>query len=119
MLPIAILNSRLASASDDLSVRIWDVESARELQRLSGHTISPYGVRFSPDGKRLASAAGHRWQPQHAGEVIVWDVATWQCETYSETSAGFFAAVFTPDGKSLAGAATDGVIRLWDVASER
>ncbi|MEM7496243.1 MAG: pentapeptide repeat-containing protein, partial [Myxococcota bacterium] len=38
----------LASASDDQTVRLWDVQSGAELKVFKGHTSSVYSVGFSP-----------------------------------------------------------------------
>src|SRR4028119_1242760 len=47
----------LATGSKDSTVRLWDVERAFELRKLSGHTAWIKAVAFSPDGKLLASAS--------------------------------------------------------------
>jgi WD40 repeat protein len=48
----------LASASDDKTVRLWDVASRQVLgQSLTGHMGNVNSVAFSPDGKTLASAS--------------------------------------------------------------
>jgi WD40 repeat protein len=47
---------RLASASDDQTVKLWEVASGQELLTLQGHTHLVKCVVFSPDGQRLASA---------------------------------------------------------------
>jgi WD40 repeat protein len=39
----------------DLTVRIWDLQSAKELIRFAGHTASVTAVVFAPDGKQLVS----------------------------------------------------------------
>src|SRR6202000_404338 len=45
---------RLASASYDGTVRLWDGITG---ELLLGHTDAVHGVAFSPDGRRLASAS--------------------------------------------------------------
>src|SRR5262249_35059734 len=48
---------RLASASQDGTVKVWDAISGQEALTLQGHTSTVYSVAFSPDGQRLASAS--------------------------------------------------------------
>jgi predicted NACHT family NTPase len=47
----------LASTGNDLTVRLWDVESGEELQRLTGHKDFVQSVAFHPEGTLLASAS--------------------------------------------------------------
>jgi len=48
---------RLASASDDSTIKLWDPATGQELLTLKGHEEGVLSVAFSPDGKRLASAS--------------------------------------------------------------
>ena len=48
---------RLASASADGTVKVWDAATGQETLTLKGHTGEVNSVAFSPDGKRLASAS--------------------------------------------------------------
>ena len=48
---------RLATASADKTVRIWDVATGRTVQTLTGHTAGVDAVRFSPDGRKVATGA--------------------------------------------------------------
>jgi len=59
----------LASASDDKTVRLWDVETSTCLQTLQGHSDWVRAVAFSPDGVTLASASDDE-------TVRLWDVGT-------------------------------------------
>ena len=62
---------RIASASDDQTVKVWDAATGQELLTLSGHTDGVISVAYSPDGRRIASASYDR-------TVKVWDAATGQ-----------------------------------------
>ena len=59
----------VASASDDRTVRLWDVVTGAALQTLEGHSGSVNSVAFSPDGKLVASASDDR-------TVRLWDAVT-------------------------------------------
>ncbi|KAF2192930.1 HET-domain-containing protein [Zopfia rhizophila CBS 207.26] len=50
-------STRLASASDDWIVKIWDASSGECLQTLEGHSDAVNRVAFSHDSTRLASAS--------------------------------------------------------------
>ncbi len=60
--------TRLASASNDNSVKLWDAATGQELHTLKGHTVPVACVCFGPDGTRLASASFDR-------TAKVWDVS--------------------------------------------
>lgn len=60
---------RLASASEDGVVVIWDTATMRPLHRWSAHSLQVNTVLFSPDGKRLVTAG-------EEGKVKIWDVQT-------------------------------------------
>lgn len=48
---------RLAPASFDNTVKVWEVATGRELLTLRGHEGTVDSVAFSPDGQRLASTS--------------------------------------------------------------
>ena len=85
----------LASASQNRTIRIWDV--ATGAHKLTGHNAYIYSVAFSPDGKTLASGSEN-------GRIRLWDITTGQ---YRVTLEGHRSAVrsvaFSPDGKTQAG----------------
>ncbi|XP_072299410.1 coronin-7-like isoform X1 [Eucyclogobius newberryi] len=45
----------LVSSSYDLTVRLWSLESGKEVKILSGHEDQVFGMAWSPDGKLLAT----------------------------------------------------------------
>jgi hypothetical protein len=99
--------ARLASASHDQTVKLWDVASGRLLRTLTGHKAFIHGVAWSPDGARLASAGGDRM-------VKIWDAATGQeLRTLRRHTSWVSGVAFSPNGDWLASVGGDG-IRLWD-----
>src|SRR5262249_17404268 len=52
--------TRLASASVDKTVKLWNTTTGKEFFTLRGHTQPVHGVAFSPDGRRLVSGSGGR-----------------------------------------------------------
>lgn len=60
----------LVGGARDNTIRIWDVQTGREIKTLSGHELPVGGVAFSADGRTLTSASGEA--------VKVWDVASGQ-----------------------------------------
>jgi WD40 repeat protein len=47
----------LASCSQDKTVKLWSIESQREVTTLQSHRSEVNSVAFSPDGKYLASGS--------------------------------------------------------------
>ena len=65
-------SARLASASNDNTVKIWDASSGECLQTLEGHSWGVTSVAFSPDSARLASAS-------YDNTVKIWDAHSGAC----------------------------------------
>ena len=61
---------RLASASGDRTVKVWDAATGQEILTLKGHTDSVTSVAFSPDGKRIASCRPDGRQRRRDGEGV-------------------------------------------------
>jgi Flp pilus assembly protein TadD len=101
---------RLASASWDGTVRVWDAVGGQELLTLKGHTGAVLGVAYSPDGRRLASAGAD-------GTVRIWHGTDGQELLALKGHTGQVQGVaFGPDGQQLAWASDDGMVRVWEAS---
>jgi hypothetical protein len=77
------------------------------------------GRAFSPDGRFLVDWAENRFGRSRIDHVYVWDAATGQAVATLAAGQrpGAANAAFAPDGRTLATASADGIIRLWEVAT--
>ena len=48
---------RVASGSEDNTIRIWDAATGQLQRELKGHSDAVTSVAFSPSGKRMASGS--------------------------------------------------------------
>jgi WD40 repeat protein/formylglycine-generating enzyme required for sulfatase activity len=92
-------------------VKVWDAASGQEALTFKGHTQQVNCVRWSRDGKRLASASSDF-------TVKVWDAVAGQEALTCKGRAGPVNSVsWSPDGKRLASAHQDGTMKVWDAVS--
>ena len=98
----------LVSGSGDTTVRLWDVESSRELRVLRGHSDRVASVNFSPNGSRIASCSFDK-------TIRVWDAQTGQLLRVLLGHSGPVSSVsFSPDGLQIVTGSFDGTVRIWD-----
>jgi len=103
----------IASGSYDGTVRLWDVQTGKEIRRLEAHrkawTMGVLSVAFSPDGRSIASG-------DHDGTVQLWDVQTGrEIRRLEGHTDSVMSVTFSPDGRLIASGGWDETVRLWDV----
>ena len=102
----------LASGSWDKTIKLWDVQSQREIAALTGHSNWVTSVAFSPDGRTLASGSYKT--------IKLWDVQSQrEIATLTGHSNWVKSVAFSPDGRRLASGSEENTIKLWDVQSHR
>jgi WD40 repeat protein len=77
-------------------IKLFDLDSQREIRTLQGHTESIFTLAFSPDSKKLVSGSFDK-------TVIVWDVATGRLmQKLSDFPESVLGVAFHSEGKTFA-----------------
>lgn len=101
---------RLATASADGAIRLWDAADGTPGLGLSERR-AVYHLAFAPGGEALAAGG-------EGGTVSLWDTRTgYQRAAFAGHGGAVEALGFDADGGRLLTAAADGTVRLWDTAS--
>lgn len=103
----------LASASDDRTLRLWDVERGVAVHRFEGHSNYVFCCNFNPQGNVLASGSFDE-------TICFWDVRMRRCiRTLPAHSDPVSAVHFNRDGTLLVSSSYDGLCRIWDTPNGR
>ena len=101
-------------------ILLWDITTGTIKQKFTGHGFSfqtkPFSISFSPDGQTLAIGSSY--------STCLWDISTGTVKR--EYFVGY--ALFSPDGKKLAGisgnaigirdkAISESTVEVWNVLS--
>jgi WD40 repeat protein/tetratricopeptide (TPR) repeat protein len=98
----------VAAEGPDETIRLWDIETGREVKTLSRAQGKLVDIAFSPDGSRIVSSSDY---------LVVWDVQAARALTTPPNYDGSPSVAFSPDGTRIASASDDGLVRVWDAAT--
>jgi hypothetical protein len=93
------------------AVHCWDLATpaAPPVLFQGAHRDLVYAVRWSPDGRTLATGG-------YDSKIVLWDAASAKpLRTLAGHNGAIFALAFSPDGTLLASASADQTLKVWRV----
>ena len=97
--------TRLLSASDDGTVKLWNVETGKCIATYN-HTASVLAVAFSPDGNSFASGGFFK-------NTYLWNINGTFISNLVGNTQEIYSIIFSPDGSIVASGGYDRSIYLW------
>ncbi|ORX84248.1 WD40 repeat-like protein [Anaeromyces robustus] len=102
----------LAAVSDDLCIRLFDIETQKHVREFWGHENRISDLAFSPDGRWLISSS-------YDCTIRTWDIPTGNLIDILELTSPVTSISFSPTGDFLASTQGDSVgISLWSNRSQ-
>ena len=102
---------RAVSGSRDLTLKLWDLETGRELRTYRGARSEVTCVAATPDGKSVLSGGGNR--------LRMWPLEGGDPQLMRGHDAAIRAVAVAPDGRFAATGGEDQTVRLWELATGR
>jgi WD40 repeat protein len=113
------------------SIRVWEVNSGREVAHMNYDSKHVKTIAFSPNGRYLATATSYNTYDNPESNVSLWETASGRKVAYMQSigdaeylvgnPSAVKAITFSPDGRYLAGigGVSDKTIWVWEASSGR
>jgi len=107
------MGKHVLSTSHDLTWRMWDLETGKDLLLQEGHEQPVYGIAIHPDGSLIATS-------DMGGLVRVTDIRSGRCLLPLQGHVKQCVGVdFHPMGHTLATGAEDNQVKIWDLRKRK
>ena len=100
------------SASDDKSIKMWDVKTGVDINTFNAHTAPVKCIELSEDGKMLVSG-------DMEGKLLVWNAKTGEVKLTINAHEGSVNTVkFTKDQQYLVSGGDDNMLKVWNLQGD-
>ncbi|MFT7032292.1 MAG: WD40 repeat protein [Cyclobacteriaceae bacterium] len=100
------------SASEDKSIKMWDVATGIDLNTFNAHEAGVNCIYLSKDGKTLLSGDKN-------GKIILWNALTGEVLTSIDGhEGGVHTAKLSTDGQMIVSGGEDELLKLWTLAGD-
>ena len=95
--------------TEDGEIKVFEVATGKQVLEIkNGHSDTTFGVRFSPDGTKLATCAADKF-------VKVWELPSGKfLKSFEGHTHHVLDVAWKPDGKMLVSCGADNVLKVWD-----
>jgi WD40 repeat protein len=106
--------SQLISGSYDGTIRFWDLNTGKAISTQAGHSEHIEALGFTPDGHILAAGKDEQ------DTVYLWEMGDREQLRKIEGFSDWVNSMdFSPTEENLATGGKDGIIRIWDLSTEK
>jgi WD40 repeat protein len=100
---------QVISASNDGTLKVWNLATGEKLFTLKGHTDTVKAIAITSNGQRVISASDDN-------TLKVWNLVTGkQLLTFNSHSSGLNAVAVTPSGQQVISASDDSTLKVWNL----
>ncbi|MCT7966362.1 serine/threonine protein kinase [Laspinema sp. D1] len=101
----------LVSASNDKTIKIWNLANGNLIRTLAGHSRLVNSVAISPDGQTLVSGSAD-------GTIKIWNLSNGELiRTLAGHSNSVSSVAISPDGQTFVSGSYDNTIKIWNLAN--
>lgn len=100
------------SASDDKSIKMWDVQTGIDVNTFNAHEAPVNSIQLSDNGKLLVSA-------DQVGTVILWDAISGEIKTKISAHTGSAnTAKLSKDASMIITGGEDEILKIWNIQGD-